>query len=148
MKQILLAAFVSLLIFPACRKNNSANPVTGDSWKLIEVYDKNTGTTMLPPASRTKDIVITFLTGNRFVGHTLRNDITGGTYIQNGSDITFTTYSITKVEEDQWGGMFFTVLSSCFLQSMSPCVPSTITIQGNIMKIASPMRYDITLEKL
>ena len=148
MKQILLSALVSLFIFPACRKTSSGDPVAGDSWKLIEVYDKNTATTILPPAGRNREVVITFLSGNKFSGQTLNNIITDGTYTQNGNDITFHAYSMTKVAEDQWGGSFHTVLHACYLQSVMPCVPSKITVQGNIMKIASPMRYNITLEKL
>lgn len=149
MKQILFALFVSLLILPACRKSIPGDPEPVESWKLIEVYDKGTATTLLPPAGRNREVILTFLSGNKFSGQTLKNIITDGTYTQNGNDITFNTYSTTKVAEDQWGGSFSSVLSACFLQSMSPpCAPSRITIQGNIMKIASPLRYDITLEKL
>lgn len=148
MKQVLFIVLISLLIFPSCRKNNQGTAATGDSWKLIEVYDKNTATTILPPAGRNKEVVLTFLSGNKFSGQTLNNIISDGTYTQNGNDITFHQYSMTKVAEDQWSGSFHAVLGACYLQALFPCVPSRITIQENIMKIFSPMRYDITLEKL
>jgi hypothetical protein len=147
MKKILFAVFISLLIIPACRKSNMNPGGISGSWKMIEVYDKNTATTSFPPAGSNADVVITFLNGNQFAGHTLRNSLTDGTYTQNGNEITFGSFSITKVGEDEWGGSFLTVLSACYLQSVSPCSPSAIMIQGNLMKITSPMRYNITLEK-
>ena len=147
MKRTLFAAIVSLFILSGCRKNNTV-PIQTDSWKLIEVYDKGTATTSFPPAGTTTDVVITFLPGNKFSGHTLKNTFTDGTYVENGNDITFGTFSMTKINEDAWGGSFLAVLSACYLQSFQPCVPSKITRQGNIIKIASPMRYDITLQKL
>ena len=75
------------------------------------------------------------------------NANTDGTFTNNGNQIIFGSFSMTKVAEDQWGGSFLTVLNACLLQSVSPCSPSEITIQGNKMKIRSALRYDITLEK-
>ena len=149
MKQSLLAVILFLLIIPACRKNNKGANEVISSWKLIQVYDKNTAAYISPPAGSDIYVSITFLTGNRFVGHTQRNQITDGTYSQTGNEITFGPFAMTKVAEDEWGGSFLTVLTSCLLQSSFPCKSSTITIQGNIMKIVTPfLRYDITLEKL
>ena len=155
MKQSLFAIIVSLLIISACRKNNHTVPDvpvvvtdTTDSWKLILVYDKTTGTTSFPPEWRRREVVITFLPGNKFKGQTLANTLETGTYIQNGDQITFGPFPMTRVNEEPWGQSFLTVLWSCMLQAVSPCVPSTITRDGNFMKIVSPMRYDITLKKL
>lgn len=146
-RSLSLLIVLILMILNSCKKNNNNGNDVIDSWKLIEVYDKNTNTTSLPVTSGT-DVVLTFLSGNRFAGHTLKNTFTDGTYTQNGNNITFGTFTMTKVAEDTWGGSFLTVLSACLLQSTSPCAPSKISIQGRIMKIVSPMRYDITLEKL
>ena len=147
MKQTLFAAFVFLLIFPACRKNNTGSGEITGSWKLIEVYDKNTSTTSFPPAGSNKNVIISFENGNRFSGHTLVNNFSDGTFTQNANKIIFESFSMTKVMEDQWGGSFLTVLNACPLQSVQPCVPSELTIQGKIMKIVSVLRYDIILEK-
>ena len=147
MKQILFAVFVSILIIPACRKNNTTSIDISGSWKLIRVYDKNTATTSFPPAGSNKDVVITFLNGNTFFGNTLKNTLTDGTFSLNGNEITFGSFAMTKIAEDSWGGSFLTVLQACLLQSVSPCAPSKITIQGNLMQIVTPLRYDITLEK-
>lgn len=148
MKKILITIFVSLLIFSACRKNNTASGDLSGSWKLIEVYDKNTSTSSSPPAGSNTDVVITFTNGSSFDGHTLRNEISDGTYTLNGDKITFGAFSMTEIAEDQWGGNFLTVLTACLLQSVSPCSPSIVTIQGNLMKIVTPLKYDVTLKKL
>jgi hypothetical protein len=147
MKLTLCAVISFLFILSACRKNNDSSEING-SWKLIEVYDKNTATVNHPPPGSNMDVVITFLNDNKFAGHTLRNSLTDGTFTQNGNEIIFESFSMTKIAEDQWGGSFLTVLHACSLQSMSPCAPSVMSIHGNIMKITTPLRYDITLEKL
>jgi len=147
MKHALFAVICFLLILSACRKNNDTSEISG-SWKLIEVYDKNTGTVSHSPAGSTMDVVITFLNRSKFAGHTLRNSLTDGTFTQNGNEIDFGNFSMTKINEDQWGGSFLTVLYACSLQSMVPCAPSKIVIQGNTMEITTPLRYDIKLERL
>jgi hypothetical protein len=136
-----------LVIFSACRKNEEAGEIKG-SWKLIQVYDKTSGTINNPPAGSNMDVVITFFSRNSFAGHTLRNSLSDGRFKQNGNEITFESFSMTKIAEDQWGGSFLTVLNACLLQSISPCAPSIITIQGNIMKLTTPLRYDVTLQRL
>ena len=52
---------------------------------------------------------------------------------------------MTQIMEDEWGGMFLTVLTACGLQSVHPCSPSMVSFQGNKMTIESPLRYDVTL---
>lgn len=94
------------------------------------------------------DVVITFLDRNSFAGHTLRNSLSDGAYTQNGNEIIFKTFAMTKINEDQWGESFLTVLHACSLQSVSPCAPSVVTLQGNLMKIQTPLRYDITLKRI
>jgi hypothetical protein len=118
------------------------------SWKLTEVYDKNTSTASHKPEGSDLDIVITFLNSSSFAGHTLRNTFSDGTYSQSGSGITFGSFSMTKVGEDEWGSSFLTVLHSCYLQSQMPCAPSSIEIRGNTMKITTSLRYDITLQRM
>jgi len=147
MKHRLLTVMSFLLIFSACRKNSDNREFNG-SWKLVEVYDKNTATASHPPPGSNMDVIITFLNNNKFSGHTLRNSLTDGTFTQRGNEIIFGGFSMTKIAEDQWGGSFLTVLHACSLQSVSPCAPSLMAIQGNIMKITTPLRYDVTLEKL
>ena len=137
-----------LIFFSACRKNNSGSDEIRGSWRLIEVYDKNTVSVIHAPSGSNMDVVITFLNDSKFAGHTLRNSLTDGTYTLNGNEITFASFSMTKIAEDQWGGSFLTVLHACYLQSVSPCAPSVMTIRGNLMKVVTPLRYDITLEKL
>jgi heat shock protein HslJ len=147
MKKI-LPICISALVFLSCRKNNSDLSEMGGSWKLVEVYDKNTSTVSHKPAGSDLDVVITFLSSSSFAGHTLRNTFSEGTYSQSGNGITFGSFSMTKVGEDDWGGSFLTVLHACYLQSMMPCSPSTFQIQGNTMKISTSLRYDITLQRL
>jgi hypothetical protein len=148
MKSILFATAFFLLIFPACRKNNVETSEILGSWKLIQVYDKTMATAIYPPAGSNMDVVITFLTRNSFAGHTLRNALIDGVFEQNGDEIIFKNFSMTEVAEDEWGGSFLTVLHACSLQSVSPCVPSAITIQGDLMNIRTPLRYDIMLRKI
>ena len=148
MKKPLSAFLCLLLILAACRKNSTQSSDALGSWKLIEVYDKNTNTRMLPPASANIDVVLTFLSNKTFAGHTLRNSLSDGAYRQNGSEITFKGFSMTKIAEDQWGGSFLSVLTACSLQSTSPCSPSIISLQGNFMTIRTSIRYDVTLKKI
>ena len=148
MRKFLFIAFISFSILSACKKNNDATGEMNGSWKLIEVYDKNTSIVSLRPAGSNMDVVITFLNEKQFAGHTLRNTISEGTYDETSAGIVFGSFSMTKIAEDEWGGNFLTVLHSCVLQSQMPCAPSTIQIRGNIMKITTSLRYDITLQRI
>ena len=148
MKKLLFTILIYLLIVPACRKPNTNSNGLSGSWKLIEVYDKSTATTSFPPAGSNKDVIITFRNGNSFSGNTLVNTVSDGTFTLTDNKITFGSFSMTKVMEDSWGGSFLTVLHACPLQSIHPCAPSEITIEGNKMKIYSVLRYNITLQKL
>jgi hypothetical protein len=148
MRKFLAIALISLTILSACKKNNDATGEMNGSWRLIEVYDKNTSTVSHKPAGSDLDVVITFLNGSQFAGHTLRNTISEGSYNQTGTGIVFESFSMTKIAEDEWGGSFLTVLHSCLLQSQMPCAPSTMQIRGNIMKITTSLRYDITLQRI
>ena len=148
MKKILPILCLSAVAFFSCKKNsNDVAGITG-SWKLVEVYDKNTSTVSHKPASSDLDVVITFLNGNSFAGHTLRNTLSDGTYSQSANAITFGSFSMTKVNEDEWGSSFLTVLHACYLQSQMPCASSAMEIHGNIMKIKTSLRYDITLQRI
>jgi hypothetical protein len=147
MRKITPAAFLFLLIFSACRKNNTDSSDALGSWKLVSVYDKSTATALRPPTSN-MDVVLTFLSTSTFAGHTLRNTLTDGSYTQNGNEIIFRNFSMTKIAEDEWGSSFLTVLTSCTLQSAVPCAPSIISVQGNLMHIVTPLRYDVTLQKI
>jgi len=118
------------------------------SWRLTEIYDKSTNTISKPPSGSGMNIVLTFLSNNAFAGHTFRNSLSDGVYTQTGNQILFQTFSTTKIGEDEWGQSFLSVLYACSLQSATPCMPSTVSVQGNVMKIVTPLRYDITLEKL
>jgi hypothetical protein len=143
-----LSALLFLVVMAACRKNSTQPSDTLGSWKLIEVYDKTTNTPVLAPTSSNIDVVLTFLSSKTFAGHTLRNSISDGAYEQNGTEITFRGFSMTKIAEDQWGGSFLSVLTACSLQSAAPCAPSIITLQGNLMTIHTSIRYDVILQKI
>src|SRR6476646_6859311 len=124
MRKFLFIALISFSILSACTKSNDATGEINGSWKLVEVYDKNTSIVSRKPEGSDLDVVITFLNNNTFAGHTLRNTLSEGTYSQSGNGITFGNFSMTKIAEDEWGGKFITVLHSCVLQSQMPCAPS------------------------
>jgi len=147
MKKIASLAFLVFSVLAGCRKNNSDSSEMLGSWKLVSVYDKNTAVMLTPPTSN-MDVVLTFLSRSSFAGHTLRNTLTDGSYTENGNEITFQNFSMSQILEDQWGGGFLTVLTACSLQSAVPCAPSVISIQGNLMHIHTPLRYDVTLKKM
>lgn len=147
MNRIFPIACICAFVFISCKKNDDVYGING-SWKLVEVYDKNTSTVSHKPDGSDLDVVITFLNNNSFAGHTLRNTISDGTYTHSGSGITFGSFSMTKVGEDEWGANFLTVLHACYLQSQMPCSPSSIEVSGNVMKISTSLRYDITLQKI
>jgi len=147
MKRFLFTGFIFVLIFSACKKDSTNAEITG-SWRLTEVYDKTSNTINLPPQGSNMDVVLTFLAPNTFAAHTLRNTLADGSYAQNGSEIVFKNFSMTKIAEDQWGQSFLSVLYSCSLQPTSPCMPSKMSVEGNVMKIVTSTRYDIILQKL
>ena len=148
MKKILLILCLSAFAISSCKKNSSDVAGITGSWKLVEVYDKNTSTVSYKPAGSDLDVVITFLNGTSFAGHTLRNTLSDGTYSQFPNGITFGSFSMTKVNEDEWGSNLLTVLHACYLQSQMPCASSAMEIHGNIMKIKTSLRYDITLQRI
>jgi hypothetical protein len=148
MKKSLSAFLFLLVILAACRKNDTQSSDALGSWKLIQVYDKNTNTVILAPSSSNIDVVLTFLGTKTFAGHTLRNSISNGTYQQNGREIIFKGFSMTKIAEEEWGGSFLSVLTACSLQSTAACSPSIISMQGNLMTIRTSLRYDVTLKKI
>ena len=139
--------FIFFILLAACKRDNVSNPFERSlqgEWKLVSVKEKSTGSIFLKPAGSSSDIIISFK-GSNFSGHTLRNTFSDGTYTLNGMDLTFGSFSMTKVLEDDWGRMFFTVLHSCMLQSRSPCTPSKISFPANELIIESVMSYDLTL---
>jgi len=58
------------------------------------------------------------------------------------------TRSIVNVFEGSWGESFRAVFGACLLQSVTPCVGSDFTINGNTLKINPPLRYTITLVRI
>jgi hypothetical protein len=135
----------SLLFGCNKEQHQSSDQLTGN-WLLTEVYDKNTSSALPRPAGG--DVVISFRTDHSFEGHTLRNTFNAGSYTITGTDkVTFGTYNTTKVLEDSWGGSFHTVLNACMLQSVAPCAANEFTIQGDLLKIQTPLRYNITLTR-
>lgn len=138
------------LVLPlfACNKEKGEEDLTG-TWKLIEVHDKSTHTIIHPPAGTSKSVVITFTRDGAFYGNTLFNLFTAGEYTVPASNkIIFSNFISTLVAEDEWGGSFLTVLNACMHQSFGPCHPSTFYAEGRTLKIFTPLRYDVTLQRL
>ncbi|MEJ8816561.1 META domain-containing protein [Lacibacter sp. H407] len=153
MRYFLLSAILVVFIV-SCKRESSGNngqrtDLTG-TWMLTEVKDKSTGSTISYPAGTQERIQITLREDGSFGGKTRVNLFEGGTYTvpATGRILFGSLGMMTKVAEDQLGTAFFTVLGACHLQSISPCAPSTYTINGNMMVIVSPLRYDITFVKL
>ena len=64
MKKILPIICISAFVFLSCQKNGNDLSEINGSWKLIEVYDKNTSIVSHKPAGSDLDVVITFLNSN------------------------------------------------------------------------------------
>jgi META domain len=142
---------VLLLLFTgiSCRKNAVTYDDLTGNWRLVELIDKATFTSIPRPGGSAGDVVLSFEGNQRFSGNTFNNTIDSGTYTINGANkITFGSFAMTKVGEDQWGSGFLTVLIACGLQSIHPCAPSTYTITGRRLLIESAMRYNILLERM
>lgn len=147
MKQLILLLAITGVIFTSCNKEASSTSLSG-SWRLVEVYDKNTSSTMIPPAEEGNDLVLSF-SATGFSGHTLRNTISDGEYtVPEPNKIRFGGYSMTEVNEEIYGGVILTVLSACSLQSVYPCVPLDFSIRGQLLEIDTPLRYTIKLKKI
>jgi META domain len=152
--RLFLFSILLTLLFLSCRRETGGNgspnqPITG-TWQLTEVKDKSTGSTFTYPAGTQERIRITLRNDGSFSGKTRVNLFEGGTYTlpATGKILFGSLGMMTKVAEDQLGTAFFTVLGACHLQSISPCAPSSYSINGSTMIIVSPLRYDITFVKL
>ena len=146
MKKLFYIFTVLSLIFGCTKeKQPPADDLTG-AWLLTQVYDKNTASNLSRPTGG--NVVIIFQRDRSFRGRTLRNTFSDGDYTINAPNkVTFGSYSTTKVMEDEWGGSFHTVLGACALQSVAPCTANEFSIQGDQLKIRTPLRYDITLTR-
>jgi heat shock protein HslJ len=150
MRYIIFLLLTSVLVAGCSKDNTITSDELSGSWKMIRVYDKTAGTDYGQPSGLSGSVVIRFNNGE-FTGHTLVNEITGGSYkLLGDKKIEFGVFSMTKVAEDDWGKAFLTVLHSCMLQSLYPCKPAEITYQPGLrrIKIATTLKYDILLEKL
>ena len=147
MKQLILLLAITGIVFISCNKEATTASLTGN-WRLVEVYDKNTSSVMIPPTEDGNDLVLSF-SATGFSGHTLRNTISDGEYsIPESNKIRFGGFSMTEVNEEIYGGVILTVLTACSLQSVYPCVPLDFTIRGNILEIDTPLRYTTKLKKI
>ncbi len=152
--RLFLSSCCFILLFISCRRetggNSTGNALLTGTWQVTEVRDKSTGSTFTYPSGTPERIQITLNANGSFSGKTRVNTFGGGSYtVPADGAIRFDSFGmITKVAEDQLGTAFFTVLGACHLQSLSPCLPSTYQINGSIMVIVSPLRYDITFVKL
>ncbi|RYG49515.1 MAG: hypothetical protein EOO01_12405 [Chitinophagaceae bacterium] len=151
---MLLIRFILLFFVVAvfgCNKDDnrqfSADGLNG-RWKMTAVLDKGPATNLDPPPGSEGKVFLQ-INGNSFSGETMRNTISNGIISLNkGDSITFGSFSMTQIAENQWGGALLTMLSSCMLQSMHPCRPSIITWRSpRRIEINTAMRYTITLEK-
>jgi len=146
MKQIILLLCLAGTLMISCNKEAAGTQLSGN-WRLVEVYDRNTSSTMIPPAEEGNDIVLSFTVAG-FSGHTLNNTISDGEYtVPEANKISFGSYSMTEVNDDIWGGVLVTVLGACSLQSVYPCNPLDFAITGDILVIDTPLRYKIKLER-
>jgi hypothetical protein len=152
MPKIRFILFFVAVLYCSCKKedNTSATSQGGlnGRWKMTAVMDKGIGPIQAPTDSDGK-VFIEF-NGESFSGKTMKNTITNGVLLLNKRDsITFGSYTSTLVGGDnQSGGAFMTMLSSCMLQSLFPCRPSVVTWKSTReIEINTAMRYTITLEK-
>ncbi|MEI9947337.1 MAG: hypothetical protein WDN26_24385 [Chitinophagaceae bacterium] len=149
MRLTTIFGFAFLMLLASCSKDkiSSLSGNLDGEWKLVTITDKSTATTFFRPGA-SGDVTINF-SGDNFSGKTLRNVFSNGSFtLKNDIDIVFGDFAMTKVMEDDWGGIFITVLRACMLQSLAPCAPSKITLQGNKLIIECPLRYDLTLMRV
>ncbi len=145
--QILCLVLITCLF--ACKKDNTSPDVLTGNWELIEVFDKTTSTFLNFPPGGSGNITINFNGKGQFTGKTLKNTLTNGSYsIKRDKEITFGTYTTTLVLEDELGGSFQSVLSTCSLSSTTPCPTTFFFIKNGLLSINSPLRYNIKLSKL
>ena len=149
MRIVRFLIFIQLISFSSCKKDNTSPDVLAGNWELVEVFDKTTLTYIDFPQGASGSITINFNGRGQFTGKTLKNTITNGTYsIKRDKEITFGTYTSTLVLEDELGGSFQTVLSTCSLSSTTPCPTTFFFIKNGLLSINSPLRYNIKLSKL
>lgn len=152
MKPIILYITGLLFVFAVggCNKTKDGTDdgILSGRWMVTRIKDKGTGADLTPPTGSAGNVYLDFK-DETFSGKTMRNSISNGTYnMPNDNSINFGPFTTTQVVENEWGGAFMTILSSCLLQSMRPCAPSAVDwLSSRQMRIESGMRYDVTLEK-
>ncbi len=126
---ILLFLFAGSL---ACKKNIESSILDGN-WKLVQVTDRSTRLNITPVANAGATFNLRF-EGYKFSGNTFRNNFSLGNFtLTNGNEIRFGTYVRSELNEETWGKAFFEVLSSCFIQSVTPCSPVYVELKQDSM---------------
>jgi len=149
MRKYQLFCLVLISCLFSCKKDNTSPDELTGNWELVEIYDKTTLSYIDLPQGASGSITLNFNGKGQFTGKTLKNTLTNGTYsIKRDNEITFGTYTSTLVLEDELGGPFQTVLSTCSLSSTTPCPPSFFFIKNGLLSINAPLRYNIKLIKL
>jgi hypothetical protein len=147
--KVVFALILLLFAGISCQKSAVTYDDLTGNWRLVELIDGGGSISIPRPAGVTGDVVLSFKGNQQFSGKTFKNTIDSGAYTLSGTNqITFGSFAMTKVLEDQWGSGFLTVLMACPLQSVRPCTPSTYRITGRRLLIESAMRYDILLERM
>jgi hypothetical protein len=149
MRIVTLLIFIQLIPFLSCKKDKTTLDELSGNWELVEVFDKTTSTFIDYPPGGSGNVIISFNGRGQFTGKTLKNTLSNGTYsIKRNKEITFSSYTSTLVQEDEWGGPFQTVLSTCILSSTTPCPTSYYFIKNGLLSINTSLRYNIKLSKL
>jgi hypothetical protein len=113
MKNFLPLLLLSALTFLSCKKSDSDNIPSSleGTWKMIQVRDNATNTSINKPSSIQKDVIITFHPTNSSIGiltgKTPTNEIEQNSYsLGANQSISIPVLSMTKVAETSWGAEF------------------------------------------
>lgn len=151
MKSIFVAV-IYILFFCACKKDTQTGQGLTGTWRLLTVYDKvETGTMAVSkPSGETGDMLLTFGKNKSYSGKTFKRTYSNGSYsVNNSNELDFSLPEFSGgSEDDEWGFAFSVMLTACGLQSITPCVPNTFTINNNQLNINTALRYNFVFEKV
>jgi hypothetical protein len=119
------------------------------NWKLTSFVNQSTNNTLVESDfSDSNQITINFKYNKSFAGSTIRNSFLGNYSTEmNKNKLNFTNLSTTKVNETEWGNLFYNSLNMGYNQQDTNW-EFTYEIQNNTLKIYYDNQEYMTFEKL
>lgn len=153
MKNIYLI-LAMLFLFTGCSEEKvkqQENPIYG-TWKLTSFVNQSTDTILVESDfSNSNEITIMFKQELKFAGSTVRNSFSGNYSLKERDNkllIVLELLATTKVNESEWGNLFYQRLKSNYNQTLENYENTYEIVEENSLKIFSSEQEYMTFKKL